>query len=282
MWAKATGAGGYDRGTGLALSGGNRLHVVGTFEGTVDFNPGVGNYPLTSAGESDMYHQILDTAGNFIAASRTGGSGGDYANAVVVDSAGAVYTTGNFTGGVDFDPSPANGLLSSPGMTTAGFVRKLSAGGDFEWAHKVAFLSNDLALGPCATVHCTGALSQTFQFDPPVGGNDAFVIKINQEDPTGMDAVRADYEKVLILSANPTYSTVTLRSAHGLLKGAHIRLLDATGRTLGEWLSTQEHAFDLDMQQLAAGWYWVRGHECSRSSSYSALGEAVMGDIRRA
>lgn len=59
-----------------------------------------------------------------------GASSADYAQGTHIDLAGNVYTTGEFRGTVDFDPSPATALRTSNGNAD-GFVAKYSTSGQF-------------------------------------------------------------------------------------------------------------------------------------------------------
>jgi hypothetical protein len=52
----------------------------------------------------------------------------DFSYSIAVDGAGNVYTTGGFTGTVDFDPGPASYLLAPTG-SNSGFVSKLTQAG---------------------------------------------------------------------------------------------------------------------------------------------------------
>ncbi len=50
------------------------LLVSGLFDGTVDFDPGLGQYNMTSI-TNDVFISKLDTAGNFIWAKQVAGPG---------------------------------------------------------------------------------------------------------------------------------------------------------------------------------------------------------------
>ena len=42
------------------------VYTTGSFQGTVDFDPGTGTYELTSVGETDIFISKLDANGNFL------------------------------------------------------------------------------------------------------------------------------------------------------------------------------------------------------------------------
>ncbi len=54
VWANSVGGLSYDLGGGWVDSSGS-IYILGAFEGTVDFNPGVEIFNLTSAGQSDVF-----------------------------------------------------------------------------------------------------------------------------------------------------------------------------------------------------------------------------------
>src|SRR5215831_10778338 len=133
-WEKHMGGeAGNAAGSSIAVDAAGNVYTTGDFSGTVDFDPGPGTYNLTSAGTYDMFISKLDSSGNFIWAKQMGGnSDGNYASGVSItlDAAGNVYTTGVFSGTVDFDPGPGIFNLS---VIRASFVLKLAADGSFIW-----------------------------------------------------------------------------------------------------------------------------------------------------
>lgn len=72
-WTKTFGSTGIDHPWDLEYRNGQVISV-GYFDGTVDFDPGAQTFNMTSAGGSDAYITQFDTAGNFICASRFGGT----------------------------------------------------------------------------------------------------------------------------------------------------------------------------------------------------------------
>jgi hypothetical protein len=101
------------------------VFTTGGFHGTADFDPGADTFTLTSAGDSDMFVQKLDAAGNLIWARAMGGTDSDYAASVAVDAQGNVYTTGSFRATADFDSGPDTHTLTVVGYMDM-FVHKLS------------------------------------------------------------------------------------------------------------------------------------------------------------
>ena len=130
VWAKQLGGTESDRGHGVALDAGGDVYTTGFFFGTADFDPGPENLDLTSVGGNDVFVSKLDSDGNLVWATRTGGTSNDLGSGVAVDAARNVYTTGQFSGTADFDPGPGTFNLTSFAPFGDVFVTKFSQGLD--------------------------------------------------------------------------------------------------------------------------------------------------------
>lgn len=174
VWAKRFGGADSEEVSGIAVDAAGNVVLAGRFNQTVDFDPGPGTFPLTSASSHDIFLSKLDTAGNFLWARRIGGTSSEILSAVALDSAGSVYFTGAIPGGdiVDFDPGPLTyGLTSSGGNNF--YVGKLDAAGQFQWAR--SFPGSPLSVGMAidvdvaGNVYTTGYFYGTLDFDPSLG-----------------------------------------------------------------------------------------------------------------
>ena len=194
VWAKAMGDTGWDAGHGIAVDLSGNVYTTGFFEGTVDFDPGVGTAELTGTADADIYVQKLDSAGNFVWAKAVGGLERDQGRGIAVDSSGNVYTTGFFDGTVDFDPGVGTFDLISTRVGSFGgdvFVQKLDSAGNFVWAKGMGGSYVDHGLGIVVdtsdNVYTTGVFQDMADFDPgpgtfnliSEGGNDIFVSKLD-------------------------------------------------------------------------------------------------------
>jgi hypothetical protein len=102
---------------GLAVDGSGRLFIAGSFTAGVPF----GTTMLTSAGGQDAFVAKLDSGLAPLWAVRLGGSGGDAANRVAVDSSGDATVVGLF-----FKTTTGAAALTASGTTAAdAFVLKL-------------------------------------------------------------------------------------------------------------------------------------------------------------
>lgn len=120
------------------------LCLTGSFENTVDFNPGIGVSNLSSLGKLDCFIQKLDSNGVLIWVKQIGGLGDEYGTSVSTDLLGNVYTTGIFENAVDFDPGTAVHNLTAVGQTD-GFIQKMDSNGNFLWVNKIGGSSYDYA-----------------------------------------------------------------------------------------------------------------------------------------
>ena len=115
MWAKSFGTTNNDNGQAIAVDEDGNIFAGGTFEGTVDFDPGPGVHNLTSGGILDGYILKLDSTGNFLWAYAIGGTHTDNVYSMAADDMGNIYITGRFGNTVDFDTGPGVAHLKTFG-----------------------------------------------------------------------------------------------------------------------------------------------------------------------
>ena len=123
-------------------------------------------------------------------ASKYGGTSGDNGNAVAIDAAGNIYTTGYFQNTVDFDPGPAVYNLGSSGSEDI-FIVKSNSAGNLIWARKIGGPAVDIGYyittDDSGNVYTTGLFMGTADFDPGAGtttltsngGTDIFISKLD-------------------------------------------------------------------------------------------------------
>lgn len=124
-------------------------------------------------------------------ANQMGGTTDDVGVSMAVDALGNVYTTGSFTGTVDFDPGAGTFNLTSAGSKDL-FISKVDAGGNFLWAKQMGSTQEDvgtsIAIDGSGNVYTTGYFRFTVDFDPgpavfnlttTLNGTDVFILKLN-------------------------------------------------------------------------------------------------------
>lgn len=127
VWAKGIGGTDNDVGQSIIVDNAGNIYVTGFFSGTVDFDPGTGTSNLASNGSVDIFLLKLLSSGNFAWAKGIGGTSDDLGTSVIVDNFGNVYTTGYFSGKVNFNPVSGASYLSSYGSTDIFLLRHCPA-----------------------------------------------------------------------------------------------------------------------------------------------------------
>jgi hypothetical protein len=189
-WAKSFGSSSSDQGKSITVDASGNVYTMGSFRGTVDFDPGAGTANITSAGEDDIFIQKLDASGNFIWAKSFGNSTYDIGTSIAVDASGNVYTTGGFSGTVDFNPGAGTANLTATSTENI-FIQKLDVSGNFIWAKTFGFIcvheGHSITVDATGNVYTTGVFLGTADFDPGAGiasltsvdSKDVFVHKLD-------------------------------------------------------------------------------------------------------
>lgn len=171
-WAKPFGGGSGDEGRSVVTDANGNVYSTGVFAGTVDFDPGVAVFNLSSAGAFDVNISKVDAAGNFVWAKKIGGTANDNSWGIALDNSGNVFVSGNFNGTCDMDPGPALNNSFSAGQTDV-FILKLDGAGNFVWAKTMGGTDFDGAVGIAidanGNVVTTGSYRGTADFDPGAG-----------------------------------------------------------------------------------------------------------------
>jgi hypothetical protein len=120
----------------------------------------------------------------------------DEAKSMTIDANGNIYTTGTFTGTVDFDPGPAVVYLHSQGRHNA-FISVLDSSGNYLWAKSMGGLrggmsGSSITLDPSGNIYLTGEFYGTVDIDPDSGvfdliatGVGYYDIYVSKMDPGG-------------------------------------------------------------------------------------------------
>lgn len=198
IWAKRFGSNANidENGFGIKVDATGNVFSTGTFQGTVDFDPGAGVANIVgNAFGNNNYILKLDTNGNYVWAKTFAGTGAA-GRAIDLDSAGNIYTTGYFSGTCDFDPNAGIANITTTGGAAFLFVSKLDSSGNYVWAKGFGNTLNNnnntfgqvIKVDSNFNVHTAGTFNSTVDFDPcptvfnlsAVGGYDVFVQKLNQ------------------------------------------------------------------------------------------------------
>jgi hypothetical protein len=95
------------------------------------------------------------------------GNNEEYPKAIATDKDGNVYTIGEFSSVVDFDPTPAEVILR-PGGVSGTFITKMDKRGKLIWAKALngRAVANQIALDKLGNVYFTGYYEGQVDFDP--------------------------------------------------------------------------------------------------------------------
>ncbi|MBK9271387.1 MAG: SBBP repeat-containing protein [Saprospiraceae bacterium] len=192
-WAKHLGGRFDDQASAVLIHPNNEITVTGNFLDSLDIDPGVGTYWLTSKASGDVFILRLDSEANFkwagqFRSDRVVNNIGAY-----IDRQGFIYMTGFFDAQTDFNPGSDSLILDAPNTVGDIFVVKLDELGNLQWARKLGGDAHDVGLGittdELGNVYTTGCYQMEADFDPGPGevlmrsegnhNNDIFVSKLN-------------------------------------------------------------------------------------------------------
>jgi hypothetical protein len=171
IWAKSVGGTADDASNSIAVDASSNIYITGRFVGTVDFDPDTGVYNLSSIGGfGNIFISKFDSSGHFIWAKQIGGAFSNSGLSIALDESENVFTTGFFSGTVDFDPGPNVFNLTGTGSTDV-FVSKLNSSGDFVWAKSFDGISSGargyaISIDHSGNVLTTGSFVGVVDFDP--------------------------------------------------------------------------------------------------------------------
>ncbi len=115
-WAQRFGGANLDRGYGIDVTVTGGVHLIGSYQGTIDFDPGAGVSNGTSNGGSDIFISRFDANGNFEWARQFGSfTTIEIGRSVAIGPFQQVYSTGFYAGTTDFDPGAGVTSLGTNG-----------------------------------------------------------------------------------------------------------------------------------------------------------------------
>lgn len=143
VWAKVLGGTGNEVGLGIGLDNNQNVFCTGHFLSDIDLDPGTNTYILYSNGGFDGFIVKLNSSGNFVWGSSIGSNKDDAINGVSVNKSGQVFTIGEFSNTIDFDPGKDTLNLSSFGNSDI-FVQKFDTSGKLIWAKNFGGKDHDV------------------------------------------------------------------------------------------------------------------------------------------
>ncbi len=187
LWAKQMG----QYGNAMVMDASSNICIAGSFYGTYDFDPGPGTFTMTNTSAGyNIFMEKLDVNGNFLWAKQMVGNNNSYPLDIGVDASGNIFSTGYFSGTVDFDPGPSVNNMISVGNYDI-YINKLDPNGNYLWAKRMGSTNDDLgvdlAVDGSGNVISTGWFRGTVDFDPgpsvlnfsSAGNDDIYINKLD-------------------------------------------------------------------------------------------------------
>ena len=188
LWATQAGGINMDGSKSIAIDDEGNSYITGYFLGLATF----GSYSLTSSSEFDIFAAKLDTNGNWLWATQTGGNASEISYGIGINSNGYCYITGFF---VDIVTFGAYTLTSSGSYDI--FVAMLDVTGNWVWAIQSG--GNGLDEGSAIVIdnngnsYVTGHFSEIAYFGPyslsSNGSVDIFIAKLGNDTSIGNETI---------------------------------------------------------------------------------------------
>ncbi len=187
-WVAQMGDGFSSQGTSIVVDDAGSVVVTGSFDGTVDFDPGPGDFLLSAPRPDDWPDYFgfwspfvlkFDGDGSFVWANSFDGLG--RGEEIAIDSAGNVYCVGSYYGTIDLDPGVGTHTFTSVGHMDI-FVTKLTATGELVWSKSFGNEGNDFGRGVAVdsngNVYITGQSEGTADCIPDLLADDSDELEV--------------------------------------------------------------------------------------------------------
>lgn len=239
VWARTFVSSSYNAGNALDVDHLGNIYVTGSFEGTVDFDPGAGTFNLSSFNaNSDVFVLKLNSVGKFVWAKSFGGAYSDYPHSISIGLKG-VHIAGYFHDIVDFDPGPGTDIRGASNIGQHAFVQKLELSGNYLWTRVVTSVHTVVPLSvhvdAYENVLSSGYFAYcTADFDPGAG-----TFNLTAPNVEG-------YIQKLDRNGNFLWARA-LNGAGAVGDAVHVVLTDATGNviTTGRFYGTSDFDYGL-------------------------------------
>jgi len=192
LWAKKIGGiGNFDYAFCIKKDLMGNIFILGTYSGTVDFDPNVGIHNSTAQGLQDAYLLKLDKNANFIWVKTFEGSSNSAinvnTNSIHIDKSGAIIINGIFDDIIDSDPSNSVNMLSAVHSYDM-FLIKLDGNGNFIWS-KMMNNRGSVNVDYSDNIIISGYFIGTTDMNPnfgiynmtPTGNSDGYIIKLDSQ-----------------------------------------------------------------------------------------------------
>ena len=187
QWVRSVGSSYDDRANGIATGADSKLYVTGEFRGELVFGDDTLNNNGGPGGK-DIFVAKLDTAGNWLWASKAGSDkGGESGRAITTTAAHNIFITGQTKGNVIFGDSTIS-FTTNPSDSIQIFVAAIDTAGRWRWAQECGGPNEDRGYGidadnSCKLYYCGYFSGPTATFGPTLvtsyGTKDGFTARLN-------------------------------------------------------------------------------------------------------
>ena len=157
QWAQSMGGVYFDQIYDMAVSANGNSFFTGSFDDTVDVDPGSGIQKIVSHGSIDILIEKLDPNGQFGWAKQYGSTGIDLGLSIDIDASGALYLGGSYSDTLDVDAGTSVFNLTSNGDLDAYLFKMgcpisissdtVRACNSYTWINGITYLKdNDMAV----------------------------------------------------------------------------------------------------------------------------------------
>jgi Secretion system C-terminal sorting domain len=253
----------------MALVQGPQPGIVftGSFQGTVDFDPGAGEVAATSLGFwRDIFIEKLDLTGNYLWSYAAGGDEYDFGWELATTNDGQVFATGSFEEGMDFDWSSENFQVEEFGESDA-YVVHLDSDGTLLDVLSIGGSSQEngsaIATDGVGNIYTGGTFRSNvctvgdFELENAVPGDFAFdnyIAKFSLSDIP--DFIGESEKNNLRVFPNPSEGLYVVDLSR-LSGTSEITCFDATGKLLESFI-TSGPQLQLDLTEFSSGIYILK------------------------
>ncbi len=180
-----------DRATSIVLDNEGNILVSGTFQGTIDLDPGIAEEKLSATGVEDAFVLKLSSEGKFISSIHLGGPGSVVCKSLCIDELGNGLLTGYFTES-GFTVNASNTAIVVANQTgsfiRSTFICKITNINVVEWIKQIKRSEgNCIKSDTNGNVYIGGSFLGEVDFDPGEADSilyghsneSAFVLKLN-------------------------------------------------------------------------------------------------------
>ncbi len=226
LWAKLIGGSGLEYCAKTTFDDLGNVYAVGTFESTIDIDPGPGNHFVTSNGGTDCFILKLDTNGDFIWANTFGANSSDI-SARITSKGNDIYVGGSLNGSQTFTTINGTTALTSNGSSDI-MLAKLNTNGEYVWVNSWGGAASEVIysihIDEYDKIYLGGMFSDSVDFDPGIGVHNLTAQGLRDGFVTKLDTA-SNMEWAISYGGNntTTYRRLTVDNSGGVYSAGYFK-----------------------------------------------------------